>query len=259
MPDASLAFPQAFSLSGEVALVTGGGTGLGFAMSSALITAGAKVAITGRRADVLHNAVAELGPAASCFQHDITHHESIAPLIERITSEVGTPTILVNNAGTHLKKPLAETASVDFHRVIATHVEGSFAMARAVAPHMQTRRHGSILFIASMTSLIGMPNVVAYSAAKSAYVGMVRALATELGPSSVRVNAIAPGWIETPMLHEALDGDPARTAKIIARTPQSRFGHPQDIGWAAVYLCSPAAGFINGVILPVDGGASIGF
>jgi gluconate 5-dehydrogenase len=88
---------------------------------------------------------------------------------------------------------------------------------------------------------------------------MVRALATELGAAGLRVNAIAPGWIESPMLHEALDGDPARIAKILGRTPQARFGQPEDIGWAAVYLCSPAAQFINGVILPVDGGASIGF
>ena len=259
MPDAQLDPTQAFSLKGEVAIVTGGGTGLGFAMASALIAAGAKAVLTGRRADVLDSAVAQLGPNARAFPHDITNSASIAPLIDRITTEIGEPTILINNAGTHLKKPLTETSDAEFHHVLATHVEGGFAMARAVAPRMQASRHGSILFIASMTSLIGMPNVVAYSAAKSALLGMVRALATEFGPDGIRVNAIAPGWIETPMLHQALDGDPPRQAKILARTPQGRFGTPEDIGWAAVYLCSPAASFINGVLLPVDGGASIGF
>lgn len=259
MPETCSALAQAFSLSGEIALVTGGGTGLGYAMSSALLAAGARVVITGRRADVLEQAVASLGEGAYASQHDITDHESIAPLIDHISREVGEPTILINNAGTHLKKPLAETTGAEFHRVLATHVEGAFAMSRAVAPRMRTTGHGAILFIASMTSLIGMPNVVAYSAAKASIVGMVRSLATELGPAGIRVNAIAPGWIETPMLHGALDGDVARTAKILARTPQARFGHPEDIGWAAVYLCSPAAQFINGVLLPVDGGASIGF
>ncbi len=259
MPDAHPDFAQAFSLADEVAIVTGGGTGLGFAMASALLAAGAKVVLTGRRADVLSAAVNQLGPGAYAYPHDITDTFSIAPLIDRITREVGEPTILINNAGTHLKKPLTETTDAEFHRVLATHVEGSFAMARAVAPQMKTRRHGSMLFIASMTSLIGMPNVVAYSAAKSALLGIVRALATELGPEGIRVNAIAPGWIESPMLHQALDGDLPRQAKILARTPQARFGNPEDIGWAAVYLCSPAASFINGVLLPVDGGASIGF
>ncbi len=101
--------------------------------------------------------------------------------------------------------------------------------------------------------------MVGYSAAKAAFSGMTRALAVELGPENIRVNAIAPGWIETPMLHKALEGDAPRRAKILGRTPQARFGHSEDIGFAAVYLCSPAARFINGVVLPVDGGASIGF
>jgi gluconate 5-dehydrogenase len=100
---------------------------------------------------------------------------------------------------------------------------------------------------------------VAYSAAKSAYAGMVRTLAVEFGSQGVRVNGIAPGWIESDMLNEALNGDPPRKAKILGRTPMNRFGRAEDIGWAAVYLCSPAAQFVTGVILPVDGGASIGF
>jgi gluconate 5-dehydrogenase len=147
----------------------------------------------------------------------------------------------------------------EFQAVLDTHVLGSLSVTRAVAPAMMERRSGAILFMASMTSFIGMPNVVAYSAAKSAYAGMVRALACELGGHNIRVNAVAPGWIETPMLHKALDGDAPRAARILARTPMARFGEPADIGNAAVYLCSRAGGFVNGVVLPVDGGASIGF
>jgi NAD(P)-dependent dehydrogenase (short-subunit alcohol dehydrogenase family) len=132
-------------------------------------------------------------------------------------------------------------------------------LTRCVLPGMLEQQHGSILFTASMTSLIGMPQAVAYSAAKSAYLGMVRALSNEVAGQGVRVKALAPGWIETPMLQISLDGDEARASRILSRTPMNRFGEAEDIGWAAVYLCSPAAKFVTGVLLPVDGGASHGF
>lgn len=259
MRSSGLEARETFSLDGKLALVTGGGTGLGFAMAECLIASGARVVVTGRRAEVLESAVARLGPNAAGITHDVTQTESAAAILEQIQDKYGSPAILVNNAGVHLKRPLAETGVDDFRNVLATHVEGAFAMTRAVVPRMKKAGGGSILFIASMTSLIGMPLTVAYSAAKAAYVGMVRSLAAELAPDNIRVNAIAPGWIETPMLEKALAGDPERKRKILARTPMQRFGKPEDIGWCAVYLCSPAAAFINGVILPVDGGASIGF
>ncbi|NDH55057.1 MAG: SDR family oxidoreductase, partial [Betaproteobacteria bacterium] len=171
----------------------------------------------------------------------------------------GPISILINNAGVHLKKPSAETSDAEFAAVLQTHVMGAFALTREAGRRMIERKSGSILFTASMASLFGIPLVVAYSAAKSAYVGMVRSLATEWGPQGVRVNAIAPGWIASPMLDKALSGDAARKAKILGRTPMAQFGEPDDIGWAAVYLCSPAAKFVTGVVLPVDGGAAIGF
>jgi gluconate 5-dehydrogenase len=169
------------------------------------------------------------------------------------------PTVLVNNAGGHLKKAAVDTSVDEFRALLNTHIHGAFALTRAVLPPMIAGEHGCILFMASMASLFGIPQVIAYAAAKSAYLGMIRSLACEVGPKGVRVNGIAPGWIETPMLRQALDGDPARREKILARTPLGCFGSPADIGAAAVYLCSPAARFVNGVILPVDGGASIGF
>jgi NAD(P)-dependent dehydrogenase (short-subunit alcohol dehydrogenase family) len=110
-----------------------------------------------------------------------------------------------------------------------------------------------------MASLFGIPKVLAYAAAKSAYLGMVRTLAAEVSEYNVRVNAIAPGWIDSAMMRQALAGDPARRDRILGRTPLKRFGAAEDVGWAAVYLCSPAAKFVTGVILPVDGGVSIGF
>ena len=119
--------------------------------------------------------------------------------------------------------------------------------------------HGSIVFMSSMTALIGMPQVIAYSAAKSAYLGMVRTLACELGPNAIRVNAIVPGWIDTPMLARAINNDEERKQRILTRTPLGRFGRPEDIGWAVAFLSSPAAQFITGAVLPIDGGASVGF
>jgi NAD(P)-dependent dehydrogenase (short-subunit alcohol dehydrogenase family) len=165
----------------------------------------------------------------------------------------------VNNAGIHLKKAAIDIRPEEFLSVLQTHLVASFSMTRAVLPEMIERRHGNIVFNASMASLIGLPLVSAYSAAKAGHLGLVRSLATEVSPYGVRVNAIAPGWIESEMMRNAFNGDPARAAKVLGRTPMNRFGEPEDIGWAATYLCSQAAKFVTGIVLPVDGGASIGF
>jgi gluconate 5-dehydrogenase len=248
-----------FRLEGEVALITGGGTGLGLAIGRCMAAAGAKVVLAGRRAAVLKEAVASIGPQAGSVVCDVTRFKDATRVVARAGALFGPITILINNAGIHLKKPALETSEEEFLGVLKTHVLGSHALTRAVLPGMLRRRHGSIIFIASMASLFGIPNVFAYSAAKSAYLGMVRALATEVSPCGVRVNAIAPGWIETDMTRQAMAGDPARKRRILARTPLGRFGAPDDVGAAAVYLCSPAAKFVTGAILPVDGGVNIGF
>ena len=250
---------QVFSLEGETALITGGGTGLGFGIASSLVACGARVVLTGRREGVLAEAVNTLGPLAVYEVHDINQLDRADSLIERVSSRAGPVSILVNNAGIHLKKPFLDTSDHELLNVLQTHLLGAYALSRAAARPMVARGHGVLLFLASMASLLGIPNVVAYTAAKSAYVGLVRSLSSELSPHGVRVNAIAPGWIETPMLHQALDNDPARKARILERTPMARFGSPEDIGWAAAYLCSRAGRFVTGVVLPVDGGASIGF
>ncbi len=252
-------FPEVFSLQGELALITGGGTGIGYAMAASLHAAGAKVVLIGRRESELKAAAQSLGTGASYVSHDITRLGEADTLVQRVTKDHGDITCLVNNAGRHLKKAAIDTTPEDFQDVLTTHILGAHALTRAIAPGMIARKHGSILFTASMASLFGIPYVVAYSAAKSAMLGVVRTLATELSPHGVRVNAIAPGWIETEMSRKALDGDPARKNKILGRTPMAKLGEPSDIGWAAVYLTSAAAKFVTGTVLPVDGGASIGF
>ncbi|TWT83598.1 2-dehydro-3-deoxy-D-gluconate 5-dehydrogenase [Planctomycetes bacterium CA13] len=252
--------PNPFALTNETALITGGGSGLGYGIASCLVKAGAKVVLVGRRESVLSAAAEELGSQASYVTHDITEMERAAELVERSAEAAeSSVSILINNAGVHLKKWAVDTSPHEFNTVLQTHVVAAHALTQAVLPGMLERRHGNVLFTASMTSFIGMSQVVAYSAAKSAYVGMVRSLTTEVADKGVRVNAIAPGWIESPMLEQALQGDPDRKARILQRTPMTKFGQQEDVGWAVVYLCSPAAKFLSGVVLPVDGGACVGF
>ena len=248
-----------FSLKGEIALITGGGSGLGLGIATSFTRAGARVVLVGRRADVLEKAARKLGQAAIFELHDITRFDEAGELLRRINKRTGRISILVNNAGIHLKKPAVDTTPAEFNAMLQTHVVAAFSLTRVVLPDMIKRGQGNILFIASMASLFGIPLATAYSAAKSAYLGMVRSLSTEVSQHGVRVNAIAPGWIESDMMRKALNGDPGRAQKILGRTPMNCYGKAEDIGLAATYLCSPAARFVTGVVLPVDGGVSIGF
>ena len=250
---------SAFNLTGQTALITGGGTGLGLGMARCLAAAGAKVALVGRRQEELENACSSIGTNAFAVPGDVTKLESIPALVDAAEKLAGPISILINNAGVHLKKFAVDTTDAEFANVMQTHVFGAFALTREVGKRMIQRKAGSVLFTASMASLMGVPQVVAYAAAKSAYVGIVRTLAVEWGPHGIRVNAIAPGWIGSAMLEKAMAGDPARKAKVLGRTPLGCFGEADDIGWAAVYLCSPAAKFVTGVVLPVDGGAAESF
>ena len=246
---------DAFSLKNETALITGGGSGIGLAIAECFVEAGARVTIVGRREQLLQQAVEALGSQASYKVFDITETDKIDDLL----NDIDPVSILVNNAGIHLKKLAEDTTVEELQRVLDTHVLASFALSRAVIPTMKHRQHGNILYIASMASIMGIPQVVAYSAAKTAMIGMVRTIAVEVGADGIRVNAIAPGWIETAMSRKAMAKDQQRTDRVLARTPMGKFGKSEDIGWAAVYLCSPAASFVTGTLLTVDGGISIGF
>lgn len=248
-----------FRLEGETALITGGGTGLGLAIAGCMVKAGARVVVTGRREATLREAVESLGSAASYECFDVTHCDKAPAVVDRLCQRVGRISILINNAGVHLKKPAVETSIQEFNNILNIHLLGAFALSKACAPQMIESGGGSIVFISSMAAILGIPLVVAYTAAKSALVGLTRSLATELSPEGVRVNAIAPGWIDTDMVRKAFEADPERERRVLARTPMHRLGEPDDIGHAAVYLCSPAAKFVSGCLLTVDGGAHIGF
>ena len=252
-------FINPFKLDDEIALITGGGTGIGFGIAKAFVNFGAKVIIVGRREEPLQKAVKELGHMADYRVYDVTKYEKSESLIDSINQQHGQISILVNNAGMHLKKAAIDVTEEEFLQVLNVNVLGAFSLSRQVAKKMLESSKGNILFIASLASLIGIPSVTAYSAAKSAYLGMVRSLATEWSPQGIRVNAIAPGFIDTAMMRKATESDPKRVEKILGRTPMGRFGEIDDIGWVAGSLVSPAGKFITGVCLPVDGGASIGF
>lgn len=249
-----------FKLVGETALITGGGTGIGLGIAKCMVKAGARVVLVGRRKNELAAACRELGAAASFVPQDITRVDAIPDLVRRAEKSAGCPiSVLVNNAGTHLKKWAEETTPEEFQGVFNTHVLAAHALTRALIPGLVARGHGSIVFISSMAAFMGVPQVMAYAAAKSAVFGMVSTLSAELAAKGVRVNAIAPGWILSAMSKKALDNDPERKAKVISRIQMGRMGCPEDIGWAAVFLCSPAANYLTGVTLPVDGGAAVGF
>jgi gluconate 5-dehydrogenase len=249
-----------FRIDGEVALITGGGSGIGLAIAQAFVDAGARVCITGRRVDTLVAAVAELGESATYCAGDVTQAEDRAKVIAHVRQHFdATVSILVNNAGQNIKQPALEVTDDAFDQILDTHVKAGFALARDVAPEMISAGRGSIVFMASMASYMGVPQIVGYTAAKTAVLGLTRSLAAEWSADGVRVNAIAPGWIHTPMTDAAFNGDPARREKVLSRTPMRQMGTPDDIACCALYLCSPAAKFVTGQCFAIDGGASIGF
>jgi len=253
-------FPKVFSLEGHRALVTGGGSGLGLAVAGCFVEAGAEVILVGRDAGKLAEAAKELGPKATFTAHDVTDVDAAKAFAERVEAEFGPVSILVNNAGGTCKKPIDEMTPTEFRQVTDTHVTGAFALSSAFVRQIERAGgRGSILFTASMSSFLGIPFVAAYSASKSAYVGLVRAMATELAPRGVRVNGVAPGWIDTALFRKATSADPARLAKIMGRIPMNRTGDPEDIGWAMTYLAADAAKYVTGHIIVADGGALHGF
>ena len=248
-----------FDLTGKKAVVTGGGKGLGLAITTALIKAGADVYITGRDEAALKQTVADLGNKCTYGVFDLANLADIPDFVNKLEASFGAVDILVNNAGINLKKELIEVTDEDFDRIIKTNQSAVFTITRELTKKMIPRGKGVVIMISSMASQYGLPKVVAYSASKSAIEGMTRAMAVELSPLGIRVNCIAPGFIETAMSAKALNNDPERKQKVLSRTPMAKLGKPSDIGNAVVYLSSDEAGYVTGVVLPIDGGNSIGF
>jgi NAD(P)-dependent dehydrogenase (short-subunit alcohol dehydrogenase family) len=248
-----------FDLAGKNVLITGGGTGLGLAISTAMVDAGAKVVIVGRREEMLKEACAVLGTNATYKVFDIANLAQVPAFAKEVEAESGNIDVLVNNAGINMKKDFLEVTDADFESIMRINQQATFSLSREFAKSMVTRKSGCIIMISSMAAKYGIPKVISYTAAKSAIEGMTRAMAVDLSPSGIRVNCIAPGFIETAMSAKALNNDPERKARVLGRTPMGFLGKPEDVGYAAVFLASDAAKYITGVSLPVDGGNSIGF
>jgi NAD(P)-dependent dehydrogenase (short-subunit alcohol dehydrogenase family) len=243
----------------KVAIVTGGGSGIGLAIAEKFVANNIRTIIIGRDEKKLIKAKEALGELCFPIAADLSDLTSIPKLVEKILNQFGKIDILVNNAGINLKKEFTEVNDEEFQKILLTNVTAVFALSREVVKHMLEKENGSIINISSMASQYGIPKVIAYTASKSAVEGMTRAMAVELSPKGIRVNCIAPGFIATDMSAKALNSDAERKQKVMSRTPMGFMGDPADIANAALYLANGEANYVTGIVLPVDGGNSIGF
>jgi len=244
----------------KVALITGGSSGIGYAIARRFIKEGCRAVITGRDKEKLDRAARELGTCCEGLHFDMNWLEKIPDFVNHFNQTYGRIDILVNNAGINQKKPLIEVTDEDFENIITTNQSALFALSREVVKVMlRQENRGVIVNISSMAAHYGIPRVISYTASKAALEGMTRAMAVELSPHGIRVNCVAPGFIRTPMSSLAMDNDLERKNRALSRTPMGKFGEPEDIADAVFFLASDQASFITGETLKVDGGNSIGF
>ena len=251
--------PALFDLTGRVAVVTGGNGGIGRGIALGLAEAGAAVAIFGRNDEKNQRVLSELkaiGVASMAVKVDVTNRAGLEPAFEKVESEMGGVSVLVNNAGNaSLSGGVLQEKPEDWDSVIETHLNAAFLLSKLAAGSMLRRRSGKIINIASIYSLFGSGLVPSYSAAKGAMIQLTKSMAIELAPHNIQVNAIAPGWFETDMTA------PVRAMpmndEILARTPAGRWGQPEELAGTAVYLASRASDFVTGATVCVDGGYSI--
>ena len=245
-----------FDLTGRVALVTGATSGLGHAIARGLGAAGATVVVNGRDAERISGAVEAFraeGLQAFGSRFNVTEASEIAPEVERIEAEIGPIDILVNNAGIQRRAPMLGMDPTTFEEVVRTNLTGVFLVARAVARGMVERRRGKIINIASLTSEVARKTIAPYTAAKGAVKQLTKAMCVEWAASNVQVNAIGPGYFVTE-LNKALVEDAAFNKWVCSRTPAGRWGRPEELIGAAVFLASPGSDFMNGQTIYVDGG-----
>jgi gluconate 5-dehydrogenase len=240
-----------FDLSGRRALVTGGSQGIGLALARGLAEAGASVVLNGRDERKLAAAAAEI-PGAATLAFDVTDHAAVAAAIAAAEAD-GPIDILVNNAGMQHRAPLDEFPPEAFQRLLETNVTGIFNVAQACARHMIPRGRGKIVNITSVNALLARATIAPYTATKGAVANLTKGMATDWARHGLNCNAIGPGYMRTP-LNEALSSDPAFNEWLERRTPAGRWGAPEELVGACVFLASDAASFVNGQVIYVDGG-----
>jgi NAD(P)-dependent dehydrogenase (short-subunit alcohol dehydrogenase family) len=244
------------ALGGRVALVTGASRGLGKAMALALAPEGVRIALVGRDVAALTGVAGEaraLGAEAEVFRADIGLEEQVLELERAVTAKFGPVDILINNAGVNIRKFCVDYTLQEWNSVLHTNLTSVFLMCRSFVPHMKGRGYGRIINIASIMGHISFPQRTVYSASKAGLLGFTKALALELAQEDITVVAISPGPFATEMTIPIMN-DPEKNEQFMSRTPQRRWGKPQDIGKLALYLCSEDASFITGTDILIDGG-----
>lgn len=246
-----------FDLTGKTALVTGAKRGIGRAMAEALAEAGADIigvsASLEQSGSDIERSVLGMGRTFAAIQADFSVRGQVLELAQRVTTDFPPVDILVNNAGTIARAPAADHSDKDWDHILEVDLTSQFVLAREIGRGMLDRGRGKIIFTASLLSFQGGINVPGYTAAKSAIAGLTRALSNEWAGRGVCVNAVAPGYIATDVT-VALRADGVRSKAILDRIPMGRWGTPEDLAGATVFLAAPASDYVSGIVVPVDGG-----
>lgn len=250
---------ELFDLQGKVALVTGGNGGIGLGIARGLAQAGADIAVAGRNLDKTRRAVDELsclGVRTVGVQADVADEQQVRKMVVEAVAALGGVDILVANAGTSVRKQPEEYDLAEWSMIVGTNLTGVFASCLAVHPELKRRGGGKIVTIGSMTSLFGLDMAAPYTASKGGVMQLTKSLSSAWAKDNIQVNCILPGWIDTELTQGARRVRPSLHDTVVERTPLKRWGQPQDLAGAAVFLCSRASDFVTGVALPVDGGFS---
>lgn len=245
-----------FDLTGRRALVTGGSAGIGLAMATGLAERGAAVAIAGRdraKAEVSAETLRARGMDAIALSADVADEAACRRLVEETVSALGGLDIVINNAGTNIRKPPEDYTSEEWHALLQTNLTSAFMISQAAFAHMKSGG-GRIINVGSMTSLFGAPFAAPYSAAKGGIVQLTKSLAVAWAQYGILVNAVLPGWVDTTLTEQLRKDVPTINQAILTRTPMERWGRPDDFRGVAVFLASPASAFVTGTAIPVDGG-----
>jgi meso-butanediol dehydrogenase / (S,S)-butanediol dehydrogenase / diacetyl reductase len=242
-------------LTGKIAIITGGGSGIGKAIAIAFVREGAKVVIAGRDSEKLTAAAAEIGGDCLTVSADVSSASGVQKLVSAALEKFKRINILVNNAAVLLPGTAESLTEEDFDQTLAINVRGLWLVSRAVLPHMRASGGGSIINIGSVLSMVGARNRVAYSASKGAVVAMTKAMALDHAAENIRVNCICPGIVETEMVAKFSTDENARRQRV-ALHPMGRFGQPDEIANAAVFLGGEESGWTTGSVLTIDGGYS---
>jgi 2-dehydro-3-deoxy-D-gluconate 5-dehydrogenase len=249
-----------FDLSEKVAVVTGGNGGIGLGMARGLAAAGARVVIAARNREKSQDAVRDLetrGASASSVETDVTDEQSVAAMVDLTLSRFGRIDVLVNNAGTNVRRPAHELETADWHKVLDTNLTSAFLCSKAVYPAMKRRGGGKIINIGSMMSIFGASFAPAYAASKAGIVQFTKSIACAWARDNIQANAVLPGWIDTDLTRRAREEVRGLNENVLRRTPAGRWGVIDDMAGVAVFLASPASDFITGAAIPVDGGYSV--